>query len=78
MNKKTNSKKINVPFGILSEIAKRSESSPQTVGATLGIYQNTTIGVSAEKRKMIKIIAAEVAREKLTDLEGFIEAVEAV
>lgn len=77
MIKETNSKKINVPFGILTEIAKRADSSTQSVGATLGIYENTNIGVGAEKRKLIRQVAAEVAREKLIDLESFIEAVEA-
>ena len=78
MNNKTNSKKMNVPHGILTEIAKRAKSTYQSVGATLGIYENTAIGVSAERQTKIKEVAVIVANEKKAELDSFIEAIEAV
>lgn len=68
---------MNVPRGILTEIAKRAKSTYQSVGSTLGIYEDTHIGVSAERRKRIKEMAVIVAEEKKLELDSFIAAIEA-
>lgn len=74
MNNKIKEKKMEVPRGLLSEIAIRANTSSQSVGATLGIYTDTTIGVSEEKKALIKEIAKEVAMEKVIEYDDFIKA----
>lgn len=76
MKSKTKRKKMNIPFGLLSQIAKRADTTPQSVGATLGIYESTNIGVSDEKQAHIKAIAKEVAMEKVIEYGEFLDTLQ--
>lgn len=71
---KLKKKNMNVPHGILAKVAKRVKKSPQSVGATLGIYDNTTIGVSDEKKLQIVMAAKEVANEQIILYQEFLRA----
>jgi hypothetical protein len=65
-------KKIKVPFGFLSLISKKSKASTQSVGAALGIYEETNIGVSAATSERIKKAAILVAEEQKKEIDDFV------
>ena len=69
---------LKVPHGYLRKIAKASGTNNQQVGATLGIYPDTNIGVSLLRKHKIKAAAIAVVQEEKKVLDAFIAAVEAV